>query len=236
MPDQVKVPGAGKVNKTWLYTGLAAIAGIVVYAYWRRASDTPAPGEGEATVGDQWSPDAFTGAGTPAPGGETYDPNEVTTRFDMPTTNAEWTQRVIEALAGTGTDITFAAATIGKYLSGQVLNAAEKIVAQTGIAMMGNPPAGALPILSGPEASAPKPPPKFGYGGWHGVRVGTDVPANITLIALAGMYANHPSEPNSVEQVKREILLHNPFLAIQKKNRNTSTLPRGWVIIVPKKG
>jgi hypothetical protein len=152
MPDTVKVPGAGNVNKQWLWVGLAAVSGIAVYAYWRRGTETPAPGEGEYSAGDQWSPDAYAGAD--APGGETYDPNEVTSRFIAPVTNAEWTQRVVDMLANAGYDITFAASVIGKYLSGQALTAAEKLVAQTGIAMMGNPPAGALPIISAPEPTA----------------------------------------------------------------------------------
>lgn len=151
MPDSVQVPGAGKVNKTWLWAGAAAVAGIVVFAYMRRSNEPIAAGEGEVAPGDQWSPDAYTGAGIGAPGGETYDPNDVSTRFMAPVTNAEWTQRVVDALAGMGYDITFAASTVGKYLSGQALNAAEKIVMQAGIAVMGSPPAGALPIISGPE-------------------------------------------------------------------------------------
>lgn len=155
MAEQVKVPGAGKVNRTWLFAGAAAVAGIVVYAYWKRASQ-PAelPGEGEATAGDQWSPDAYTGAGIGAPGGETYDPNDVTSRYVAPVTNAEWTQRVVDMLANAGFDLTYAASTIGKYLSGQALTAAEKILVQTGLAMMGNPPAGSLPVISAPEPTA----------------------------------------------------------------------------------
>jgi hypothetical protein len=54
-------------------------------------------------------------------------------------------------LANAGFDLTYAASTIGKYLSGQALTAAEKILVQTGLAMMGNPPAGALPVISAPE-------------------------------------------------------------------------------------
>lgn len=147
----VNVPAVGKVNPTWLWAGGAAIAGIVIYAYIRRSDQPVGAEEGAYAPGDQWSPDAYTGAGIGAPGGESYDPNEVSTRFLAPVTNAEWTQRVVTALADMGYDMTFAASTIGKYLSGQALTAAEKILAQSGIAVMGNPPAGALPILSAPE-------------------------------------------------------------------------------------
>jgi hypothetical protein len=162
MAETVNVPGAGKINRTWVMAGAAAVAGIVIFAYWRRASQpAAAPGEGDYTAGDQWSPDAFTGATAP-PGGETYDPNDVTGGFTAPTTNAEWSQRVIDALANMGFDLTYAASTIGKYLSGNPLNAAEKLLVQSGLAVMGNPPAGALPIISAPEPTATPPATQVG--------------------------------------------------------------------------
>jgi hypothetical protein len=157
MAETVNVAGQ-KMNRNVLVFGGAAAAGVVLYLYWRRATQ-PAPiEEGAYSAGDTWSPDAYTGAGTPAPGGETYDPNDVVERWIAPITNSEWYQRVVNYLSGPlGYEPQFAASTIGKYLSGQALTAAEKLLVQAGIGSMGNPPAGNLPIISAPEPTAPTP-------------------------------------------------------------------------------
>jgi hypothetical protein len=155
MAEEIKVPAVGKVKRVYVIGGLAAIAGIVVYAYWRQSQapvEEELPGEGDEWVtGDTWSPDAYVGAD--APGGSTTVPVEGATPF----TNAEWAQRVIDLLEGAQVERGFAAATVGKYLSGQPLTAAEKIVIQTAIALLGNPPAGALPIISAPTPVTPTP-------------------------------------------------------------------------------
>jgi len=153
MPDpQVNVPAVGKVDRKWVMAGLAASAGIVVYAYWRRSqtAETPATEGDQYAAGDEWSPDAYAGA--VAPGGETYDPGGVEV---APLTNAEWTQRVIDLLDGAGFERNFAATTVGKYLAGQQLNTAEKLLMQTAIALLGYPPSGAIPIQSAPEPVVP---------------------------------------------------------------------------------
>jgi hypothetical protein len=154
MPEQVNVPGIGKTDRKWVLAGLAAAAGIVVYAYWRRAQAPtgPAPGSDEQLdeagyVPSDWSPDAYVGA--TAPGGPNYDPGDVADT--TPTTNAEWSQRIVDLLENVGYDRNKAAATVGKYLSGQPLDATEKLIIQAGIALLGNPPAGALPIISAPS-------------------------------------------------------------------------------------
>jgi hypothetical protein len=221
----VNVPGAGKVNRTWLWAGAAAVAGIVAFAYMRRSGQDTTATEGEYSAGDQWSPDAFSGA--TAPGGETYDPNDTETHFTFPTTNAEWTQRVVDMLANAGYDITFATATIGKYLSGQALTAAEKIATQAGIAMMGNPPAGALPILSAPEPVVA--PPKPASATWRGHRLTADT----TWRSLATRYARVPSNPNSVEQTKRNIMAHNPTVVARVGTASGAHLKAGWIVLVP---
>lgn len=154
MAAQVKVPGIGTVPRAWLTVGGAAIAGIVIYAYMRRSRDASASQQDlEQQLADagyvpaDWSPDAFVGA--TAPGGETFDPQVEQLNV---TTNAQWSQRVVDLLEGVGYDRNKAAATIGKYLSGQPLDGTEKLIIQTAIALLGNPPAGALPIISLPSA------------------------------------------------------------------------------------
>lgn len=158
MAEQVNVPAVGKVDRKWVLAGGAAVAGIVVYAYWRR-SQAPAvePGSEEQLedagyVPSDWSPDAFVGA--TAPGGETYDPQ---LPLESVTTNAEWSQRVVDLLEGVGYERNKAAATVGKYLSGQPLDTTEKLIIQTALALLGNPPAGALPIITAPSTPTTNP-------------------------------------------------------------------------------
>jgi hypothetical protein len=234
MPDTVKLPVIGPTKKGWVWAGGLAVAGAVIYSYWR-SSTTPvaAPGEGELTTDDlayTGDVDAFAGARTP--GGETYDPS--IPGDGPPTTNAEWTQRVIDSLEGVGYTRDMAANTIGKYLSGQPLTAAERILIQAAIAIWGNPPAGALPMIDAPTPptqppGTPPSPHKGNIVGAHGTRL----TSNTTLIALARRYAALPSNGDSVEGTKRWILIRNPWLAARGLNKNSSVLKRGWIIIVP---
>jgi hypothetical protein len=155
MPE-MKVPGVGGVDRKWVLAGGAAVAGIVVYAYWRRsqAADEEPAGEGDEYVaGDEWSPDAYIGADTP--GGQTYTPD---VEDDDVTTNAEWAQRVVDLLEGVGYDRNLAAATVGKYLGGQPLDTSEKLIIQVALGLLGNPPGGSLPIISGPTPPTTPPP------------------------------------------------------------------------------
>jgi hypothetical protein len=156
MPENINVPAVGKVDRRWVLAGGAAVAGIILFTYWRnaRAAGEEPIGEGETYAGDQWTPDAYIGA--TAPGGETYDPGDI--EDTTPTTNAEWSQRVVDLLENVGYDRNKAAATVGKYLSGQPLDATEKLIIQTAIALLGNPPAGALPIIPGPTPPTTPPP------------------------------------------------------------------------------
>jgi hypothetical protein len=159
MAEEVQVPAIGKVDRKWVFAGLAAVGGIVVYAWWRRgqnAAVAPVPGEGDVVPADIGASgtDAFSGA--TSPGGAGFDEPTIDT---TPNTNAEWSQRVIDLLEGAGFDRTFAATTIGKYLSGQPLALSEKLLVQTAIALLGNPPAGALPIISAPETPTTTTPP-----------------------------------------------------------------------------
>lgn len=182
MPDtpapkgDVNVPGIGKMDRKWVFAGLAAVAGIVVYAYWRSSqTPEPSPEEGDQyATGDDYTPDAYIGA--TQPGGETYDPNASET--NVPTTNAEWSQRAIDALESVGYERSTAASAVGKYLAGTPLNLAEKLIIQIAIAMLGNPPAGSLPIISAPDTPTTPPPATSAKLATPTLRMGVGDPRN----------------------------------------------------------
>jgi hypothetical protein len=228
MAETVNVPGIGKTKTIWVVAGGAAILGIVAYAYMRRASlQEPPLGEGMPTPGDQWSPDAYSGAGTP--GGESFDPQDVSPDPNAPpATNAQWTQRVVDWLVNVAQyDSQFAANTIGKYLSGNTLNAGEKLLVQAGVGALGSPPAGALPIISGPEPTVPPKPrgaPRL-VTGWHGHRM----QRTTSWRNVAIFYANYPTQPNSVEGTVRQIIQMNPLTYKQDK----MMAHKGWIVLVP---
>ena len=238
MPENVKVPGVGNVDRKWVIAGLGGVAAIVVYAYWRRsqAPEEEPLGEGETYLGDEWSPDAYIGADTP--GGQTYTPE---VRDDIVNTNAEWAQRVVDLLEGVGYDRNLAAATIGKYLAGQPLTATEKILVQAAIGLLGNPPAGAIPIWSiptpptTPTPTTPKPTPKPGTDTPRGDRVNTTQ----SLTSYARHFSSSTSAA-SIEGTKRQILTLNPWLKRAiigppgKPFRTEKPVQRGWIIIVPR--
>jgi hypothetical protein len=231
--NEVKIVGIGKIPRSWLLAGGAAVAGIVVYAYIRRSRVAPElePGSEEQLdaagyVPSDWSPDAFVGATTP--GGAAYDPQ--VDRLDV-TTNAEWSQRVIDLLTDVGYDRTKAATTIGKYLSGQPLDGVEKLIVQTAIAMLGNPPAGALPIISLPSAypttpstptTAPPPPslavrPAIGKGSgryvatWGSVPGATGYQFRWVVRHVGGTVLSFPATKHSHETSKPPTTGHLAF-------------------------
>jgi hypothetical protein len=164
VPEQVNVPAVGRVDRKWVIAGLGVSAGIVAYAWWRRSSvaEAPVPGEGDLAAEDLYGTagtggqgiDAYQGA---AVGGASYSGQPA--GEGPPLTNAEWAQRVVDLLEGVGFERNFAATTIGKYLSGNALTTAEKLLVQAAVGLLGYPPAGALPIISAPATPTPTPTP-----------------------------------------------------------------------------
>ena len=243
MPDanaSVNVPAVGKVKRQWVVAGLAAVAGIVVVAYWRAARtpvEEPAQEGTEGVAGDEWSPDAYAGA--TAPGGASFIPGD-TASDATPGTNVEWAQRVVDLLEGVGYDRNKAAATIGKYLAGQPLDGTEKLIVQAALALLGNPPAGALPIIT--AGSAPTQP---GSPGPSGSPKPTTTPRGdrVNHTQPLETYARHFSKStsaDSVEATKRQILTLNPWLKARIYGPPGRPFPKpklvqaGWILIVPR--
>jgi hypothetical protein len=219
MPENVNVPGVGSVDRKWVIAGLGGVAAIVVYAYWRRsqAPEEEPLGEGDTYAGDDYTPDAYVGA--EQPGGATYVPDVEDTTIN---TNAEWAQRVVDLLEGVGYDRNKAAATIGKYLAGQPLDTTEKILVQAAIGLLGNPPGGALPIISGPTPTVPTPTTtKLGTPTLH---VGAGLRSN-TIYQLS--WTKVPGATHYV--VKRELGPGSPAYAVTTSTaRKTPSLKRRY--------
>jgi hypothetical protein len=158
---EVNVPGIGGVKRGWLIIGGLAVSAGVIYAYWRSsAGGTVPPSEGDILAEDlAYEPDAYAGA--TLPGGAAYDPDSEGNQ--TPLTNAEWTQRVVDMLVNiSGYDPMQASTTVGKYLSGQPLTPAEKLLIQTAIALLGPPPAGQLPMIDAGTPPTGTTPPATG--------------------------------------------------------------------------
>jgi hypothetical protein len=183
MPEQVNVPAVGKVDRRWVFAGLAASAGIVVYAYWRRSQEGAAAGEpggeGSEYVPEDWSPDAYVGA--TAPGGETYDPSITEA---PPTTNPAWVRFVTGLLEAAGFESGFIVTALGKWFAGNPLTETEKQLVQSAIGLGGNPPSGPIPIISAPgtPTTPPTTPPSSNKLATPTLRVSAGDPRNTNYL------------------------------------------------------
>lgn len=224
MADKVKLPVIGPTNKVWVYAGGALIAGFVGYAWWTRAR----PGEGVEELEEEAIPQERTPPPTVV-GSEDFDDENVRAIIN---TNPEWYVAAVEYLSTTGGyDFTTVTLTLGKFLARRQLTEAEANIVQAAKGAVGEPPQGGpWPIIrvsvptGAPQAGAPKP-----LVGWHGTRLTQP----ITLQELARKYSRYPDQANSVEGTRRQIIARNPFLTATGKNKKTSVLPKGWIIIVP---
>ena len=164
MPATVTLPVVGTVQRRYLIIGGASVAVIVGYVYLSRRRRGSAGASGTAF-------DPATG--TPGSGDVGYvnpDPNgppgpaggQDTTAIR---TNAEWGPRAVEALANVGYDPQAAAAAIGRYLTGQGLDALQEQMVRAAIGLVGYPPEGPPGIIKSQTAPTPggtptPPPPK----------------------------------------------------------------------------
>lgn len=168
MPGQVKLPGIGPVDQKWLYAGGALVAGIVGWAYLHRPTPAPTdPGAGSGDFGSGEGVDDGSGwTSAPPPGGSTVTGGDpVDPEHLPPTTNAEWTRRVIDYLAGSlGWDAGTVAAALGKYLARQpIAPGTESDTIAAALAAWGKPPQGEYSVILQPPPVVTTPPPATGY-------------------------------------------------------------------------
>jgi hypothetical protein len=145
--SDVDVPKVGKVKRTYLYAGGAAVAGYVLWRYHQasQAAAAPAPDpESAGTIG------ADIGSGA----GGYYDPNGAdgvsgdTTVGTVVSTDQQWYAAALLALEDAGYDTGAAALALGKYLRSEPLTAREQDMVKVALAAAGPPPSGARAVVT----------------------------------------------------------------------------------------
>lgn len=137
MAETVDVPAVGRVDKRYVYAGMALVAGIVGYAWWVRSRQASAATADPLAIEPE----------QPQTGGAYSNPRPVTSTVDGTdpgaiTTNTQWSARVTEKLGQLGYDSAFLSATIGAYLARQQLTADQGELIRTAWAYAGKPPEG----------------------------------------------------------------------------------------------
>lgn len=163
----VTLPAIGTVDRKWVLAGAAATAGIVAYAWIRHrnasasaASSTVDPNAIDPATGLPYSAENQPGTGYVNPVPTTTQSTIDTTGGTTPTTNEQWAQAVTEALGGIY-DAQYLAETLGKYLAGQGLSAAEAVVIRTAWGLVGHPPVDKKIILTTGGSTPGTPPPQL---------------------------------------------------------------------------
>jgi hypothetical protein len=129
----VNLPSFTQNRKLWLIIGGGA-AGYVALRWWQSRGTT----EPEAT--NDLTPESAGGAY--GPGNVQYGGRDITTPSEVPTTNAEWTQKAVEALTGQGWEGTAVQVALGRFLARVSVTAAQADIIRAAIAAAGQPPVG----------------------------------------------------------------------------------------------
>ena len=145
MPE-VDVPGVGRVERKYVWGGLAVAASIAAWYWWRARM---ASSSSTSSTTDPNAIDPLTGLPFSAEqNGNTgfVNPNPVTS-IDTRTGNGindnqAWTADVIEKLGNVGQDPAFVSGVLGKYLAEQPLTSEEANLVRMAWAFSGKPPQG----------------------------------------------------------------------------------------------
>lgn len=145
MAETIDVPKVGKVNKKWLYAGIAVTAGIVGFAWYRRSRVGATASADIPMATDDSLAGLATNAGSTGSGGYT-NPNPVstvdTTGGTAAYTNTQWAADVTDKLGELGYEPGFVAAVLGKYLNSRPVTSDEAQLIQVAWAYKGKPPQG----------------------------------------------------------------------------------------------
>lgn len=157
----VKLPGIGPVKKVYVYVGVGAVGVLAAYLMWRRNNAAEEVEYGEAELGEGLT----TGAGSDVYSGATAGGTDSEQEGeDIPTTNTEWTQRVIEYFSWL--EPGYVANTLGKYLAKQGLTSEEADLVRQAWAVLGKPPEGpsTFTLSSGTNTPGTTPDPSIPSG------------------------------------------------------------------------
>jgi len=133
MADTMQLPGVGKVNKTYVYAGGAAVAGIVGYAWWTRSRRPAAPVYDVDSVGETDYRPPMGGGGNSSYTGQ--QPEGINS-------NIQWAQKAVALLEQSGTDLGLAGIAVTRFLARQPLSPNEERAITSIYAMLGEPPEG----------------------------------------------------------------------------------------------
>jgi len=174
-PTKVKVPGIGQMDKRLVIGGVAAAAGLGVYAYRKNqqaARSTPPLSQIDPATGEPFgSPEDAAAlqaqANFVSPGGGGGGGSGASTLPQTSqgfTSNSQWSQAAQDYLvANTGGDAGVIGAALGVYIAGQPATEAQKTIINQAIAFEGLPPvqglAGFPPSIRDAPAPAPQPVP-----------------------------------------------------------------------------
>jgi len=156
MADTINLPQIGQVKKTYVYLGVAAVAGLVGYAWYRRNQGGPAAPSDQQVDPLTGLPPATedqlpTGYVNPRPVQSVIDD----TTGGAPRNNQEWSAQVTELLGNLGYEPGHVAAVLGKFLAHLPLTADEGQLIQTAWAYAGRPPEGPSTISWASSTPAP---------------------------------------------------------------------------------
>lgn len=154
--ETVDVPVVGKVKPAYVYAGLAAVGGVVIYAYWsRRKSDQAASAPdyyADLRTGSETPNDDFV---NPAPNNSGNPGSEGT---GAPRTDEEWARRTVERLSWY--EQGYVSQVTGKYLARQPVTPDEATLIREAWAQVGRPPGNQpiIPVTGAPGPTPPTPP------------------------------------------------------------------------------
>lgn len=154
MADTIDVPAIGKTKKTYVYVGIAAVAGFVGFAYYKRAS---APVDMLPAEGYAPDPELIPDAEYENPGSSDNGIWDLT--GNTIDSNSEWSQRATTHLANIGFDPQMVAIALGKFFQREGLNPTEIDAVKAAVGQFGPPPEdGPWPIKAA-TATPNNPPP-----------------------------------------------------------------------------
>lgn len=185
MSDTVNVPHIGALPRKQVYLIVGGGAGIIAFMWWRHrntaAVDVAAQGD-VTPPEDPWGGMTDTGIGGAGPASGYTDDRSSDTGTNAPTTNAAWSDIVLEKLQGSYELVNITDA-LGRYLGRQPLSSLDQRIVQAAIAVAGYPPEGSYSVIPGGDTSITIAP-----GGLKGAAGTTSVDLTWNTVAGASRY------------------------------------------------